>query len=266
MTKRKPYKSSKIDRKDKENFAVSNVTQNQQLRRVVFSSEVNAVIVAALLGILGYMLGRIDHNFNLLDSLIRSLRIQTIELQAENETSGSGYRGQDLFSAFEQPVADIGVGDIIISTSNITSEVQAKVFITFSFFEFPEYSDIEFVEIQIPCTIKGDPSLFSKFHIRLLKYNGYNETAFDSYTSDYYPFVYYDVYYKKIKSLLDNCKTHGNLVLVGRELTEYIRDLALAGDRLQFVLWFSDTQTNQNGRPDAIIIPNPPVMKVKYLP
>lgn len=233
---------------------------------VPFSPEVNAALVAIVFTSLAFIVGRIDYHFGLIDSFIRSFGMRTIELVADSEYSGSGYRGQELFSTIVEPTATVGFGDAVISGSTITSGVEAKLIVVFSFFDFPEYEEIESVEVRIPCAVAGNPTLYGRPHIRMMPFSPYDSEEFDAFTSDYHPFVYYDVSYRSVESFLNECQASKEIILDDRELTEDIRDLARNSGVVQFVLWFSAVNPNGNGSTDAVIVPSLPVMRIKYLP
>lgn len=231
-----------------------------------FSPEVNAAIVGGFFGIFGIILGMTISNYNIIDLVLRPLRIQMYTATADDRLSGSGYLNSSDFSSFEQKTHDIGVGDVFINSTDLITEQQSLFFVTFHLAEMPESSEIEEIEIRIPCSVIGDPSSFSEFRVKTIPYSDYDPRNIDLFMWDGMPYSYYNIRWRDTKLAIEECVKNKSIVISGRDFTKAVQANLTVASSIQFMFWFSEKSINHNGKSDEILVDDLPYINIKYLP
>ena len=226
----------------------------------ILNSPLTIAIIVALLGALGYLI----IYSGILTTIFKTHNPPPII--ADTFDTGSAYGPSGDFHLFTEINSPMAVGEVQLSANGIKQEVESRFFISFSLGEIPEDVQISKAQLEIPCKLQGDLASLTELRLKALEFGQYDLRYFDSYTSDYWPNLYFDVGWPAgqetqymAKSL---CGDGGKIVISSQNNLINAVSASLPFSFMQFMIWFENQPALLDNKTNAILITGLPILRL----
>lgn len=217
-----------------------------------WSPSVKAAVIAGMLVLLSAFL----KEMGTISTIVKYFKTEHIEIRADTKRSGAVVEKEDYMLTFKQ-AESICVGDD-------PNDQQLRVFLQFYTGGLPRNISVLKAHLIIPFSLVGDISDLGSFTLGQAYYT-YKEGTFIHPSYDYQTDIATTFFFDENRVLYDHNRKSRPLVFSS---ISHAVDIMLRGSptEIQFVLYFDNVTVSSNGRKDAVVFDEVPMLKISYVP